>query len=306
MTFDVFHEGERAVQARAGVSALAERIGRSIRRDIPPAGRTFLAERRWIVMGSLDDRGRPWITIRSGAAGFAEAVDERTVRIQATAPVGDVHGDDRVSGDRLRPGALVGLIALDPATRRRLRVNGRVVADDAAGLVLGVDQAFANCPKYIQRRDETGGGTASMPASLSSSAALAEAQRARVRATDTFFIASARPGEGVDVSHRGGMPGFVAVDGQRLSWPDYSGNAMFTTLGNLHAHPYAALLVPDFEQGGALIVAGRTTIDWSAEGAAGFAGAERVVTLDVDEVVEQVGALPGAFQLREYSPFNPR
>jgi len=301
MASEVFHEGERAVQARAGVSALAERIGRSIRRDIPPAAQAFLAERRWLVIGALDDRARPWIAIRSGAAGFAHAVDDRTVRIEATAPVGDAFGDDH-----LRPGALVGLIALDPATRRRLRVNGRVVAHDAAGLVVEVDQAFANCPKYIQRRDQIAGDTASTPVSLAPSAALTDAQRDRVRATDTFFIASARPGDGVDVSHRGGMPGFVVVDGQRLSWPDYSGNAMFTTLGNLHVHPYAALLVPDFERGGALIVAGRAAIDWRADSAAPFAGAERVVTLDVDQVVEQSGVLPGAFQLREYSPFNPR
>jgi uncharacterized protein len=301
MAFEVFHEGERAVQARAGVSALAERVGRSIRRDMPPAARTFLAERRWIVMGGLDDGGRPSIAIRSGPPGFVHAVDDRTVRIDATAAVGDL------GADRLRPGALVGLIALDPATRRRLRVNGRVAVQDGAGLVLAVDQAFANCPKYIQRREESAGvGTARLPVSLAPSAALTDAQRDRVRVADTFFIASARPGDGVDVSHRGGMPGFVTVEGQRLSWPDYSGNNMFTTLGNLHANGYAALLVPDFDRGDALIVAGRTTIDWSPDSASGFAGAERVVTLDVDQVIEQTGVLPGPFQLREYSPFNPR
>jgi uncharacterized protein len=301
MASEVFHDGERAVQARAGVTTLAERVGRSIRRDIPPAARQFLAERRWLVLGALVEADRPWIAIRSGPAGFAEALDERTVRIQATAPVGD-----RLDDDRLRPGALAGLIALDPATRRRLRFNGRVARHDAQGLVLEADQVFSNCPKYIQRRDEQDAGTPSVPVSLASSAALTDAQRDRVRATDTFFIASARPGEGVDVSHRGGMPGFVAVDGQRLSWPDYSGNAMFNTLGNLHSHPYAALLMPDFAGSGALVVAGRTAIDWSPAGAARFAGAERVVTLDVDQVVEQIGVLPGAFQLREYSPFNPR
>ncbi len=301
MAFEAFHEGERAVQARAGVSAFAERVGRSIRRDIPAAARAFLAERRWIVLGALDDADRPWIGIRAGAPGFAHALDDWTVRIEATAPVGDL------LGGRLRPGALVGLIALDPATRRRLRFNGRVVSHDAAGLVLEADQVFSNCPKYIQRRDETAGAaTPSMPVSLTSSTTLTDAQRERMRTADTFFIASARPGEGVDVSHRGGMPGFVAVDGPRLSWPDYGGNAMFNTLGNLHAHPHAALLIPDFDRGGALVVAGRAAIDWSAESASRFAGAERVVTLDVDQMVEQTGVLPGGFQLREYSPFNPR
>jgi hypothetical protein len=102
------------------------------------------------------------------------------------------------------------------------------------------------------------------------------------------------------------MPGFVQVDGGRVTWPDYGGNAMFNTLGNLHVHPHAGLLVPDFDGGGALIVGGRAAIDWDPRHAAALAGAERIVSLAIDRVVEQAGVLPAAFQLREYSPFNPR
>ena len=297
----VFHDGERAVQRLAGVTDLAERVGRSIRRDLPPPARAFLADRRWIVIGALDAQDRPWPAIRSGPSGFAHAIDERTVRIDATGPVGDPVGDGL-----LRPGALVGLLAIDPATRRRLRFNGRVTASDHAGLVLEADQVFSNCPKYIQRRDEAPAEGGAPPASRPAAAALTDDQRRRLRATDTFFIVSARPGEGVDASHRGGMPGFVQVDGQRLAWPDYGGNAMFNTLGNLHVHPYAGLLVPDFAGGGALVVAGRAAIDWDPARASRFAGAERLVTLDVEAVVEQAGVLPATFRLREYSPFNPR
>jgi predicted pyridoxine 5'-phosphate oxidase superfamily flavin-nucleotide-binding protein len=302
MTSSVFHEGERAVQRRAGVAELAERVGGSIRREMPAAAQAFLAERRWVVIGALDGGGQPWPAIRAGAPGFAQAIDARTVRIDARAPVGDP-----LDEARLAPGALAGLIAIDLATRRRLRFNGRVVSHDGAGLVLEADQVFSNCPKYIQRRDEgpSAGGEA-LPATLASANALTEAQRDRLRAADTFFIASARPGEGVDVSHRGGMPGFLEVEGNRLAWPDYSGNAMFNTLGNLHAHPHAGLLVPDFARGGALVVTGRAEIDWSPASAWRLAGAERVVTLDADRVVEQDGVLPASFQLREYSPFNPR
>jgi hypothetical protein len=290
------------VQRRAGVADLADRVGRSIRRDLPPAARTFLAERRWLVIGALDPDQRPWPAIRAGAPGFAHAIDERTVRIAATAPAGDP-----LEGDALRPGALAGLIALDPATRRRLRFNGRVAANDRDGLVLEADQVFSNCPKYIQRRDERPAGDAVVvPGTVAVAAALSEAQRDLVRATDTFFIASGRPGEGVDVSHRGGMPGFVRVDGHRLTWPDYGGNAMFNTLGNLHAHPHAGLLVPRFDAGGALILIGRAAVDWSPAHASAFAGAERVVTMEIERVVEQAGVLPVSFQLREYSPFNPR
>jgi predicted pyridoxine 5'-phosphate oxidase superfamily flavin-nucleotide-binding protein len=301
MASGVFHDGERAVQRLAGVTALAERVGRSIRRDLPPAARTFLAERRWIVIGALDDRARPWPAIRAGLPGFASAVDERTVRIEATAPPGDP-----LDVDVLGAGALVGLLAIDPATRRRLRVNGRVVATDRRGIVVETDQVFSNCPKYIQRRDEQPAGVAAMPDAPAAAAGLTDAQRERLRAADTFFIASGRPGDGVDVSHRGGMPGFVQVDGNRLAWPDYGGNAMFNTLGNLHVHPFAGLLVPDFDRGGALILSGRAAIDWNPERASGIAGAERVVTLEIEQVREQAGVLPVAFQLREYSPFNPR
>lgn len=300
MASRVFHDGEQAVQRLAGVAELAERVGRSIRSEMPPAAQAFLAERRWIVIGALDDGQRPWPAIRAGAPGFARAVDVRTIRIDAAAPDGDA-----VAG-HLRPGALAGLIALDPATRRRLRFNGRVVAHDRAGLVVEADQVYSNCPKYIQRRDERPAAAETVPATLARSAGLTDAQRDRLRAADTFFIASARPGDGVDVSHRGGMPGFLQVEGRRLAWPDYGGNAMFNTLGNLHDHPFAGLLVPDFERGGALVLAGRARIDWSPAHAADLAGAERVVTMEIDEVVEQAGVLPLAFQLREYSPFNPR
>jgi uncharacterized protein len=301
MTSSVFHDGERAVQRLAGVTELADRVGRSIRREIPPAARAFLAERRWVVIGALDADQRPWPAIRAGAPGFAQAIDERTVRIDGIAPAGDPLGEGL-----LPPGALVGLLAIDLATRRRLRFNGRVTANDRGGLVVEADQVFSNCPKYIQRRDEGPAGADAVPATLARSSDLAGAQRERLRAADTFFIASARPGEGVDVSHRGGMPGFLRVVGRELAWPDYGGNAMFNTLGNLHDHPYAGLLVPDFERGGAVIVTGRAGIDWSPARASRLAGAERVVTVAIDQVVEQAGVLPATFQLREYSPFNPR
>jgi len=118
----------------------------------------------------------------------------------------------------------------------------------------------------------------------------------------------ARPGQtrGADASHRGGLPGFVRVEGdRRLEWPDYPGNAMFNTLGNLAADPRAGLLFVDFEQGHTLQISGRARVVWDERRAAEFAGAERVVEFDVEEVVERRGALPLRWRFVEYSPFNP-
>jgi predicted pyridoxine 5'-phosphate oxidase superfamily flavin-nucleotide-binding protein len=279
---------------------MAERVGRSIRAVIPPVAQAFLEERRWLVAGALDDDERPWASVLAGPRGFIRAVDDRSVRIAA----------QPASGDPLErafaTGARAGFIAIDLETRRRLRLNGQVRSHDAAGILVDADAVYSNCPQYIQRRSEDGSVDRPPESTPRRSAQLTDRQRDWLRAADTFFIVTAAPGEGVDASHRGGMPGFVRVEGQRIVWPDYAGNAMFNTLGNIDAWPRAGLLVPDFDTGGTLHVTGRAAIDWDESHAAAVDGAERLVTLDVESVVELAATLPVRLRLREYSPANPR
>ena len=132
-----------------------------------------------------------------------------------------------------------------------------------------------------------------------------DSQRAWIRRTDTFFLATLHPAEGADASHRGGMPGFVRVEGNRLTWPDYAGNLMYNTLGNIAVHPRAGLLVPDFDSGSVLLLTGRAGVVWDPARLSEFTGAERLVELDVEEAVEIAGVLPGIDGGVEYSPFNP-
>ena len=101
------------------------------------------------------------------------------------------------------------------------------------------------------------------------------------------------------------MPGFVHAAPGRISFPDYAGNAMFMTLGNLQANPAAGLLFVDWEDGATLQVSGRAAIDWSPARAAAFPGAERVVDLDVERVVATARALPAPWRFLEASRFNP-
>lgn len=300
MANDIFHAGERAVQDRAGARALADRVGRSIRAALPPMAQEFLDNRRWLVVGGLDADNRPWATILAGPRGFVHVVGDRSVRVAAAPRVADP------LDEALQPGAPAGFIAIDLATRRRFRLNGRIAARTASGLVVEADQAYSNCPQYIQRRDEAGDEVVWTSAAPARTSALTDEQRARLRGADTFFIASAAPGAGVDASHRGGMPGFITVEGQRITWPDYPGNGLFNTLGNIEAWPHAGLLVPHFDTGAGLLVTGRAAIDWDSSHLAGSPGAERLVTLDVEAVVEIAGILPTRLRLREYSPTNPR
>ena len=96
--------------------------------------------------------------------------------------------------------------------------------------------------------------------------------RADPRGADTFFLGTTNPERGSDTSHRGGAPGFVRVDGDRLWWPDYPGNNLFNSFGNLAVDPEAALLFFDFDTGRTLQLSGTAEVDWDAAGRPGDDG----------------------------------
>jgi predicted pyridoxine 5'-phosphate oxidase superfamily flavin-nucleotide-binding protein len=288
-----FHEGERLVQRLAGVEDEARLVERIYRGSIPPAAAAFLAEQRLVVAASEDQRGRVWASLLAGPPGSFQATDERTVRISARPLEGDPLGEAVTRGGR------VGLLALDPATRRRMRLNGVARAGSGAWFDLQAEQVYGNCTRYIQRRvavwgDPDGPGSRERTAAGSGSPArsdrLTPAQRDRIVATDTLFIATRHPEHGADASHRGGPPGFVQVrrgrDGRDLVLlPDYPGNNMFNTLGNLVVDPAVGLLLVDFEGSLVLMLSGAGRIRWEPEMTGAFPGAERVIEVAVREVL---------------------
>lgn len=292
-----YSPGERAVQARADVIESADRSARAIHTALPEVATAFLVERPFVVAGARDADGLVWASLLSGPSGFVHALDERTVELDAGAASGDPLAD-------LAEGAHLGLLALDPATRRRMRVNGTVRHRRGGGLLLDVDQVVANCPKYITERRPRARAGADGPG-RSAGGRLDGRQRAWVAAADTFFIATATD-EGADASHRGGMPGFVEVDDdRRLSWPDYAGNAMFLTLGNLESDPRAELLFIDWEGGRTLQLTGTSSVDWDPTASARFPGAERIVVVELERWVELEGVTRWSWELGSFSRSNP-
>jgi uncharacterized protein len=280
-----FHEGELEVQRRAGVAANAERIGRSIHREIPELARRFAGERSFALVGAADADGRVWASLLRGAPGFLTTPAEDRLHAAVQLPA-----DDPLAG-ALADDADVGLLLIDLATRRRMRVNGRARPAGTTGLEIATREVYANCPKYIRAREvalPSHEGSSLPPARRGSR--LTAAQIRRLAAADTLFLASRHPVAGADVSHRGGARGFVHVAApDRLVIPDYSGNMMFNTLGNLAADPRAGLLLVDFESGGTLQLSGRARIDWDRSAVAAYEGAERLVEFAVEAVVERTG-----------------
>lgn len=302
-----FHGGEQAVQERMGVRDKLESVGRRLLLDfMPEQHREFLAQLPFVVTGARDGEGIAWASMLLGEPGFISTPDPQTLRIDAR-----LHPEDPLRA-ALRVGSDVGLLGIELHTRRRNRVNGRVVEVDTHGFTLAVAQSFGNCPKYIQKRvlrlAQSGASSAKAPARVLSR--LDHATSALIERADTFFIAThcapqhGEPSCGADVSHRGGKPGFIRADGDRsLIWPDFVGNSMFNTLGNLVVNPGAGLLIADFEQGDLLQLSGRAEIIWDGPAVDEFAGAQRLVRFDIARLVHRPAALPLRGDVEEYSPF---
>ncbi|MER5217459.1 pyridoxamine 5'-phosphate oxidase family protein [Streptomyces sp. NPDC002838] len=289
----VYHAGSRAVQDRVGVRDLADHVGRAVGQGVKPVAAAFLELQPFLVLGAAaPETGRVWSTVVTGPPGFVRATGPHQISVAGGPPA-----TDPLATALTAPGTPVGTIALDPRTRRRMRLNGRL-RPTARGFAVEAEQVFANCPKYLQKRESYQTVEDRRPGTPRHGGELTSRQGALVAAADTFFLATVHP-DGADASHRGGNPGFVRVDSPRaLSWPDYPGNAMFLTLGNLATDPRAGLLFLDWTAGTALQLTGEARTEFDADG-------ERRVRFTLTEAVETEGAVPLRWSAPEYSPANP-
>jgi predicted pyridoxine 5'-phosphate oxidase superfamily flavin-nucleotide-binding protein len=290
----VYHPGELAVQRRLGQSDIAARLSRMVRDEIPDAAAEFLADQPMVVLAAADDAGRIWTGLVTGPPGFVHVTDEQ-IAVDALPVTGDPLREV-LTGQTHR----VGMIAVQPQTRRRMRVNG-VAVPTGAGLLIQPDQVYSNCPKYISRRHIEGVVSAPDRHVRHHGDTLDARAQQIIAAADTFFIGSADTEGNTDASHRGGNPGFLQVlSPTRLRWPDYRGNSMFMTLGNISANPRAGLLIPDWDTGTTLQLTGTAEIIWQSE-----PDAQCSIEFTVDEVLELTGVSPLRWSSAELSPANP-
>jgi predicted pyridoxine 5'-phosphate oxidase superfamily flavin-nucleotide-binding protein len=273
---------------------------------MPDQHREFFAQLPFVIAGSLDGDSQPWASALAARPGFAHSPDPRHLRIDA------LPSPDEPLSEALVTGAPIGLLGIEPHTRRRNRMNGVAAEIDGRGFSVEVGQSFGNCPKYIQAREAEFVPPGWAPRRAAERATqMNEAARRMVREADTFFIATAHPaardGEasrGVDVSHRGGRPGFVQLtDDDTLTVPDFFGNFFFNTLGNIAVNPSAGLLFIDYESGDLLQLAVRAEIIWDGPEVEAFEGAQRLLRMRVTSMRWAPAALPLRWGRAELSPF---
>ena len=300
-----FHRGEQAAQQRLGVREQMERFGSRVIRDhMPDQHREFYGQLPFIMVGHADKAGWPWASILFNPPGFITSANGSSLEINALPVTGDP------LADALMPGTPLGLLGIELPTRRRNRLSAHITHRSADGMRLAVDQAFGNCPQYIQTRDLEQVDADSMPTTrVHEVVRLDSRARALIQQSDTFFVAShadtgsGEASDGADVSHRGGRPGFVRVDDDRtLTIPDYMGNNHYNTLGNFIETPRAGLLFLDFQRGHLLTLTGTVEIIWDSPEAEHFEGAQRLWKFHVDRGRWITDALPLRWKLDTYSP----
>ncbi|MGB7193014.1 MAG: pyridoxamine 5'-phosphate oxidase family protein [Collimonas pratensis] len=306
----VFHRGELALQQRAGVLEKMAARSQVIRSAMPDQHREFFSQLPFLIVGSVDRQQQPWASIVIGEPGFVSSPDAEHLRIHARALAADPLQQN------LAGNAAIGLLGIEPHTRRRNRMNGRIETLDADGWTMKVEQSFGNCPKYIQARRPGSVDSAGAAAPrVHRASELDDAMQQLIRAADTFFIATAflpdpaadgsagEGGYGADVSHRGGKPGFVRIDDAKtLTVPDFVGNFYFNTIGNLVVHPRAGLLFIDFASGDLIYLAVSAELIWDGPEVASFAGAERLLRFHVEQAIRVEASLPLRWSEAEFSP----
>jgi predicted pyridoxine 5'-phosphate oxidase superfamily flavin-nucleotide-binding protein len=283
-----------------------DRQGRRVIRDyLPEQFRQFFAQLPYLIIGTVDATGNPWASILVGNPGFISTPSDRTLNVVAQPLFGDPLATN------LAEGLDIGFLGIELSTRRRNRVNGIVSAVYPDGFEVQVQQTFGNCPQYIQTRTPEGHDldptTLRPPSQIEQFGTI---ERAIITRADTFFIATAYQSEsagvasGVDVSHRGGKPGFVKIeDGCTLTIPDFSGNRHFNTFGNLALNPRAGLLFIDFSKGHLLYLTGTAEVIWEGAEILAYAGAERLLRFHLQIGYRVEGNLPLRWSDPVFSPF---
>ncbi|KAI9665999.1 MAG: hypothetical protein M1821_003934 [Bathelium mastoideum] len=294
-----WHDGEHRAHALLHVyerdnptlSSLAPRAGYRLQND------------PLLAIGTLDTQKRPWTTLWGGEAGFARPIAQDIIGVKTLvdgafdpvveALVGKTEGNGGQIVKEQGKGRMVSGLSIHLDQRHRWKLYGRMIAG-ALGKAKGFEE------KDSQSRSP----------SLEGSNSEVQLVVRIEQSLDMFFVSSSNADEDMDTNHRGGPPGFVRVlnndsSGAVLVWPEYSGNQLYQSLGNLLTTPKAGLIFPDFKTGDALYVTGNTEILTGKDASFLMSRSNLVVklTLTDSRFVKQSLAFRG--ELGERSPYNP-
>ena len=285
-----------------------------------------------IAIGTLDKQGRPWTTLWGGEKGISQPIAQGILGVRSQVvthhdPVVEELVGKEGDGTVVREegvGRMVSGLTIDLETRKRTKLFGRMVAgaltlreDEATDsqqsiaevqLVLKIEQSLGNCPKYLNKKHIE--PAASHPELVSDSPQLPQRALDLLSKADLFFLSSANNDLDMDTNQRGGPAGFVRVisneaSGAVLCYPEYSGNRLYQTLGNLKVNPVLGICVPDFDTGDMLYLTGTTEVLIGPAAASILPRSNLAVKITITSARFVATALPFRGTAGELSPYNP-
>ncbi|KAF2679722.1 oxidoreductase-like protein [Lentithecium fluviatile CBS 122367] len=285
-----------------------------------------------LAIGTLDSQGRPWTTLWGGHAGFSEPlgggiIGTRTIVDGTNDPVvqalvGSAEKGEMIQGNQ----KMVSGLTIDLMTRKRVKLFGRMLAgalgevsveneegsllvdgapekQEQIQLITKIEQSLGNCPKYLNQYKLR--PTLVNSKLVSQGPALSPEAKALIKQADMFFLSSGVE-EDMDTNHRGGPPGFVRVlSDTEIVYPEYSGNRLYQSLGNLLVNPRIGITFPNFEIGDVLYVTGTVDVLVQSDAAALLPGSNIAVKIKVDDARFVDGGLPFRGTRKVPSPYNP-
>ncbi|KAF2152950.1 oxidoreductase FAD/NAD(P)-binding protein [Myriangium duriaei CBS 260.36] len=328
-----FHEGEKMMHEKLRVPE----------RDNPtmpllsPQAANMLIRAPLLAVGTLDAEGRPWTTLWGGEKGFSRPLGNSIVGIRtpvaATSdPVVEALVGHKADGEVVQEtgkGRMVSGLSIDLETRKRVKLAGRMMAgaldsnqepdtentaeapssrQGLLQLVLKIDESLGNCPKYLNKKEIVPSLTA--PRLISDSVPLQDNAVHLIQKSDLFFMSTKHSEFEMDTNHRGGPPGFVRVipsdDGPtQFVYPEYSGNRLYQSLGNMLLDPEAGFCFPDFDTGDCLYVTGTTQILFGQDAANVMPRSNLAVKVTITAARYVSAVLPFRGHGGEASPYNP-
>ncbi|HEX8547508.1 MAG TPA: pyridoxamine 5'-phosphate oxidase family protein [Cytophagaceae bacterium] len=299
MKNQLYHNGELKAQELAGETSFAIKASKVLVDHIIPGAVNFIQNLPYLVASSIDVNGNVWASLITGNDCMSAVIDEKTLILNrnfiTSNPIDPLWTN-------LERSDTIGLLFIELSTRRRYRINGTAAFKEKL-LSIRVDTAYPNCPKYIQARRYLKVSATKYLMEPTNGDILNQELIDLIKKSDTFFVGSSDDNSNLDVSHRGGVPGFInVINESTIEIPDYEGNSMYNTLGNFLVNPNAGLLFIDFEGHKTLQMTGLSEINWDIKAE----GTVRAWKFSIKNWLLIENAKDFEWQFMNFSPFNPQ
>jgi len=303
---DIFHSGEKEIQEKTGQAVIANSNSKLIANTIIKGAIGFIEKQPMVIVSSVDKNEQVWTSILIGEHGFIEVPDSNSLSIN----LDKIHSDkDDIFYKNITEGSPIGMLFIELSTRRRFRING-TTSMDGNRINISILESYPNCPKYIQQRNiQDPDAFQKVEVKKLHGDLLSIDIQNWISSVDTLFWGSISNEGRLDASHRGGKNGFVEIlNNTSIKVPDYHGNSLFNTFGNVAQNKISGVLFIDFQNRKTLQLTGKAELLFdqkSEEDLEKTGGTGRFWTFQVKEWISTENHHHANWEFMSNSPFNP-